>query len=108
MKLIVLAIAGVLLSTTPPFPLPKLIPATAEMRCDWGPIASLTQDPSRMVLTTEAGPLTVMLGSDLKIAGADGKALPSIASLQAGQPVRVYYVVKNGARAQEIDVIPQR
>jgi hypothetical protein len=60
-----------------------------------------------MVLTTEAGPLTVILGSDVRIAGADGKSLPSIANLQAGQAVRVYYIVKNGARAQEIDVIPQ-
>lgn len=107
MKSLLLAAAAVaLLAPVPPFPAPRLIGASPETRCDWGPISEMKASPPQLLLRTDAGPLTVELGPAVKVAGADGRPLASPAELRAGQSVRVYYVVDRGARAQEIDVIP--
>jgi hypothetical protein len=106
MKPLILAAAVALLAPLPPFPAPRLIGATPDTRCDWGPISELKAQPAQLVIRTDAGPLTLDLGAGVKVAGADGRPLASAAELRAGQNVRVYYVVDNGARAQEIDVIP--
>jgi hypothetical protein len=108
MKPILLAAAVALLAPTPPFPAPRLGGATADTRCDWGPIASTKTDGAELVVRTEAGPLTLRVGPGVKVADADGKPLGSVADLHAGQNVRVYYLVNDGARAQEIDVIAER
>ena len=97
------ATAVALAAPTPPFPPPKFIGVTPEMKCDWGPITEIKSD-SRLVVRTDAGPFTVETGSKVRVAGPDGKALPSVSSLRLGQNVRVYYLVNDGARAQEIDV----
>ena len=104
MKIAVLA-ALALLAPTPPFPAPKFVPVTAEMRCDWGPIASLASDLATMVITTEAGPLTLKIGSDVKVGGTNEAPKRSLESLRVGEGVRVYYVVDGGAKLQEVDVI---
>jgi len=107
MKSLFFAAAAVaLLAPTPPFPAPRLVGAGPDTRCDWGPISEVKASPSQLLVRTDAGPLTVELGPNVKVAGADGRPLPSAAELRAGQNVRVYYVVDHGARAQEIDVIP--
>jgi hypothetical protein len=104
MKLAVLA-AIALLAPTPPFPAPKFVPVTAEMKCDWGPIASLGSDHATMVITTEAGALTLKIGSDVKVAGTPEAPKRSLDSLRVGENVRVYYLVDGGANLQEVDVI---
>jgi hypothetical protein len=87
----------------PPFPLPKLIQVTGQLKCDWGPIKTTSR--GQIVLDTPAGPFAVLTG-DARVVGPkpDVKIAPS--ALQPGQNVRVYYVVKDGARALEIDLIP--
>ncbi len=112
MKLLALALAGAvpLLAPTPPFPAPKLTGATPDTKCDWGPVAEVKADKTMIVLRTEAGPFELKLGPSVKLAGADGKPLGSIAELRNGQNVRAYYLVDvrpgGGAHAQEIDVLP--
>jgi hypothetical protein len=106
MKAPVLAFAVALLAPTPPFPPPRLGGATPETRCDWGAVAEQRPDRRELVLRTDAGPFVLRVGPDVKVAGADGKPLGSVAELRPGQGVRAYYVVADGARAQEIDVVP--
>jgi hypothetical protein len=102
-----LALAAVaLLAPTPPFPPPRLGAATPETRCDWGAVGALELDRAQLVVKTDAGPLTLQLGPNVKVAGPDGKPLASIAELRSGQGVRVYYVIEKAAAAQEIDVLP--
>jgi hypothetical protein len=52
-----------------------------------------------------AGVVTFKAGADVQVFDAAGQPLGSPAKLAAGQKVRVWYVVDNGARAQEIAVI---
>ena len=103
--LLVVATAVALLAPTPPFPAPKLIGVTPETKCDWGPITEINPDLTQLVVKTDAGPLEVKLIPTVRVAGPDGKPLPSPAALRSGQNVRVYYLVNAGAKAQEIDVI---
>jgi hypothetical protein len=105
MKAIVLAAAVALLAPTPPFPPPKLTGQTPEMKCDWGAVGELNADRAELSIKTDAGPLTLQLGPNVKVAGADGKPLGSVRELRSGQNVRVYYVVDNGAKAKEIDLL---
>jgi hypothetical protein len=100
------AALAALISPGPPFPAPKLIGITPDIRCDWGPVTELKAAEKMLIVRTEAGPFELMIGPGAKFAGADGKPLPSVASIQPGQKVRAYYVVNKGAKAQEIDVIP--
>ncbi|APR75193.1 Hypothetical protein A7982_00539 [Minicystis rosea] len=102
-----LAIAAVaLLAPTPPFPPPRLGGATPETRCDWGAVGELKLDRAELVVRTDAGPLTLLIGPRVKIAGPDGKPIASIAELRTGQSVRVYYLLEGAAKAQEIDILP--
>jgi hypothetical protein len=108
MKPLLLAAAAVaLLAPTPPFPPPKLVSATAETKCDWGAVGELKLDRGELVVRTDAGPLTLEIGPQVKLAGPDGKPLASLAELRSGLPVRAYYVIEKKAKAQEIDVLKQ-
>jgi hypothetical protein len=100
------AAAVALLNSTPPFPAPKLTGVTPDTKCDWGPVTEQRTGPHLLVIRTEAGPFELTLGPGVKVAGADGKPLPSVASIRPGQTVRAYYVVDRGAKAREIDVLP--
>ncbi|MFT3771291.1 MAG: hypothetical protein QM820_38235 [Minicystis sp.] len=101
-----LALAAVaLLAPTPPFPAPKLGAQTPETRCDWGAVGELKLDRGELVVRTDAGPLTLIIGPQVKVAGPDGKPLASIAELRQGLNVRAYYVIDTAAKAQEIDVL---
>ena len=105
MKSLLLAAAVAALAPTLPFPAPKLIGVAPELKCDWGPITEIKTDRTELVMKTDAGPFEVKLGSTVRVAGADGKALGSVIELRQGQSVRVYYLIDKGAKALEIDVI---
>jgi len=106
MKPLLIAAAVALLAPTPPFPPPKLVGATPETRCDWGAIGELEIDRAELVLRTDAGPLTLELGPQVKLVGPDGKPLASVTELRSGLRVRAYYVLDKAAKAREIDVLP--
>lgn len=106
MKALLFAAAAVaLLAPTPPFPPPRLGGATPETKCDWGAIGELRLDRGELVIRTDAGPLTLLIGPEVKVSGPDGKALGSVAALRSGQSVRAYYRIDKAARAQEIDLL---
>lgn len=86
----------------PAFPPPKVVAVTEALKCDWGPITSIAS--GKLVISTPAGPFTVNWG-DARLIGTDGGARVSPAALQPAQNVRVYYLVKDGAQALEIDLI---
>jgi hypothetical protein len=100
-----LAIAATLLLSASPFPEPKQISVTDRTRCDWGPVASVDVSGSKLILTTPAGPLTLLVDLKAPVYGADGKPTGlTVGSLHPGQHIRVYYVVENGAKVLEVDI----
>jgi hypothetical protein len=108
MKAIFALAAAVAMAPSPPFPAPKLMGTTPDMKCDWGPVTEYRADKALLVIQTAAGPFELGIGSGVKFASVDGKPLGSVAAIKPGQRVRAYYVVdvKRGAGALEVDVIP--
>jgi len=100
----VLAAVALTLSALP-FPAPRAIAVTDRTKCDWGPVTSVAANGAELVISTPAGPVTYKIAPDVKVYGPEGKPVGSVVTLRPGQSVRVYYVVDNGARAQEIDLI---
>ncbi len=96
---------AVILAAPPAFPAPRIVEVTPQMVCAWGPVLS-KDGSSTLVVSTPAGPFTTRIGGSTKLIGLNGKELRGIGDLQNGTHVRVYYVVDDGARAAEIDVIP--
>ena len=109
MKPIFALAAAVAMAPSPPFPAPKLMGATPEMKCDWGPVAEYRSDKALLVIKTEAGPFELGVGRGVRVASIDGKPLGTVAALKPGQRVRAYYTVdvKRGASALELDAIPE-
>jgi len=100
--------AALLIFTALPFPAPKVVEATDQMKCDWGTVASLDERAAKLIVVTAAGPVTFKAGPNVPVIGADGKSLGSVSALKPGQHVRVYYVVDNGAILSEVDVLEER
>jgi hypothetical protein len=86
----------------PPYPPPRLV-HTPGLRCDWGVAQSVAG--GALVLSTPPGPLTILLG-DAKVLATDGTTASSLLAVRPGGRVRVYYMVADGARAREIDLLP--
>ncbi len=99
------AAAALLLFTALPFPAPKVVPVTDQLKCDWGTISSVEDQGAKLIVATAAGPVTFLLAPSVVVIGANGKPLQSASSLKPGQRVRVYYVVDRGARPTEIDLL---
>ena len=87
----------------PAFPPPRVVAVTEALKCDWGPITSIAS--GELIISTPAGPFTINWG-DARLVGTDAGARVSPAALKPDQNVRVYYLVKDGAQALEIDLIP--
>src|SRR4051794_33071132 len=87
-----------------PFPAPRLITVTDATKCDWGSIASLDAQKGTLMLTAGDGPVTFQVGPATQVLSAEGKPIGGIGALKAGMNARVYYEVKNGAQASEIDL----
>jgi hypothetical protein len=92
-----LAVAGL------PYPAPRLLQPTDRTKCDMGTVLSVDGTRSELRVTTPAGVVTYKAGFDVQVFDRDGKPLGPVAKLSAGDKVRVYYVVEDGARAQEVD-----
>ena len=100
------AAASVLFALTAlPFPAPRVVEVTDQTKCDWGAVVSVNADASRLVVATAAGPVTFQIGPNVQVIGLDGKSIGTVAALKTGTKVRVYYVVDNGAKPSEIDVV---
>jgi hypothetical protein len=101
----IVAAAVLLAAIIPPYPLPKLIQPTDDLKCDWGTIESMQPATTQLILRAEAGPVTIDLAPGVRVAGPDGKELGETSALRAGQNIRVYYIVAHGAKAKEIDIL---
>jgi hypothetical protein len=101
------AAAALLILTALPFPAPRVVEATDQMKCDWGTVASVDEKNSKLIVATAAGPVTFQTNPSVQVIGVDGKSLGSISALKSGQRVRVYYVVDHGAILSEVDVLEQ-
>jgi hypothetical protein len=87
-----------------PYPAPRQIQPTNDTKCDWGPVVSLDAKKGEMKVTTPAGVVTYKIAADAQVLGKDGKPSGAAAALAPGTRVRVYYVLADGAKVQEIDL----
>lgn len=101
-------LAALLLAAPPlPFPAPRLIQVTERTKFDPGTVLGYDAAKGELRVQCVAGVVTFKAGADVQVFDAAGQPLGSPAKLVSGQRVRVWYVVDNGARAQEIAVEPQ-
>jgi hypothetical protein len=110
--MILAAVAALALSAEPapaaaprlPFPAPRAVAVSDKTRCDFGAVLSV--EPSRNVLraTTPSGVITYRAGPEIQVFAKDGKLQGPVSTLAVGQKIRVYYVVNDGAWAQEVDL----
>lgn len=92
-----LALAGL------PYPAPRIVQPTDRTKCDTGVVVAVDTARAELRVTTPAGLVTYRAGPDVQVMAKDGQPLGPVTKLSAGDHVRVYYVVEDGARAQEID-----
>ena len=97
-----IALAAALLLAAPPFPAPRLAPVTDRTKCDAGVVVAAEPAKGELRVRAAAGLLTFKAGAEVQVFDAAGKPAGAATSLQAGQQVRVWYVVDGGARAVEI------
>ena len=83
---------------------PRAAAVTEKLKCDYATVLVVAADKGELRGTTPAGVVTYRIGPGIPIIGRDGKPAPSLAALQAGDKVRVYYLVEDGAKAVEVDL----
>jgi len=103
MNLIATALVALALSATP-FPPPKLAPLTDQLKCDSGTVVAADTTVGQLRVNTSAGLVIFKAPADTQVVGTDGKPAGTIATLKAGQKIRVYYVVDDGAKVSEINL----
>jgi phage baseplate assembly protein gpV len=101
-------LAAVVLSAGPslPFPAPRLAQVTERTKFDPGVVAGYDAARTELRVQCAAGMVVFKAGGDVQTFDKDGQpVVGGPARLVVGQKVRVWYVVDNGARAQEIAVV---
>lgn len=99
-----IALVAALLLAAPPFPAPRLAPVTDRTKFDAGTVVAAEPAKGELRVRTAAGLVTFKVGTDVQVFDAAGKPAGAATSLQAGQKVRVWYVVDGGAKAVELAV----
>ncbi|MGB8931341.1 MAG: hypothetical protein WCC48_08875 [Anaeromyxobacteraceae bacterium] len=84
------------------FPRPRLTPVTDRLKCDNGNVLSVDVTRGELRVTTPAGVVVYKAGGDVQVLDKSGAPVGGVGRLVAGQRVRVYYVVSEGAIASEI------
>lgn len=95
-----LLLAAVL--AAPPFPPPRVAQASPALKCDRGTVTQVDAARGELRVATTAGTVTYRIGPDVQAFDREGKPAGAATGLVAGARVRVYYVVEDGARAQEL------
>lgn len=95
------ALLAILLVGTP-FPQPRLTPVSDRLKCDTGKVLSVDANRGELSVMTGAGAVVYRAGADVQVLDRSGAPVGGVSRLQAGQRVRVYYVVADGAIASEI------
>jgi hypothetical protein len=102
--MIALLVALALSAPPLPFPAPRTTQVTDRTKYDPGTVLGFDAAKGELRVQCAAGVVTFKVGPDVQVFGAAGQPLGPPASLASGQKIRVWYVVDNGARAQEIGV----
>ena len=87
-----------------PFPPPKLAPQSDQLKCDSGVVVAADAAVGQLRVNTSAGLVIFKAPGDTQVVGADGKPAGTVSALKPGQKVRVYYVVDDGAKVNEVDL----
>src|ERR1700684_1835688 len=87
------------------YPAPVHITPTDQTRCDWGTVSQVNAAESKLILSTSIGMITFLADPNGLVYGTDGAQAGTVAGLKNGQNVRVYFVVDNGAKVSEVDLI---
>jgi phage baseplate assembly protein gpV len=87
-----------------PFPAPRVTQVTDKTKYDPGTVLGYDAVKGELRIQCVAGVVTFKVGAEVPVFDAAGQPLGSPAKLNAGQKVRVWYLVDAGARAQEIAV----
>ncbi len=88
-----------------PYPAPRgPLQPTNDTKCDWGPVVQVDAAKGEVKVTTPAGLVTYKVGPDVQVFGRDGKPVGPPSTLAPGTRIRVYYVIADGAKVQEIDL----
>jgi hypothetical protein len=102
MTALALALAATLAAL--PYPAPRQLQPTKDTKCDAGSVLLVDAAQGEMKVTTAAGVVTFRLGADVQAFDAQGKPAGAASALAVGTRVRVYYVLDDGPKVQEIDV----
>lgn len=97
-----IALVAALLVAASPFPAPRVAPVTDRTKFDPGVVVSVDAAKGELKVRCAAGLVTFKVTADVQVFDAAGKPNGAYTTLQAGQKVRIWYVVDAGARAQEI------
>jgi hypothetical protein len=87
-----------------PFPAPRLLQPAAATKCDRATVLLVDSAKGELKGTTAAGLVTYRIGPDVQVFDRDGKPAGAATGLAQGAKVRVYYLLEDGAKAQEIDL----
>jgi hypothetical protein len=87
-----------------PYPAPRQLQPTKDTKCDAGSVLLVDGTKGELQLTTAAGVVTFRIGPEVQAFDKDGKPAGAAAAIAPGTRVRVYYLLDDGPRVQEIDV----
>ena len=87
-----------------PYPAPRQLQPTAATKCDRATVTLVDAAKGELRGTTGAGVVVYRIGPDVQVFDKDGKPAGAATALAQGAKLRVYYVLEDGAKAQEIDL----
>ena len=88
-----------------PYPAPRSIQANPPTtKCDRATLVLVDTAKGEMKGSTKAGVVTYRIGADVQVFDKDGKPAGAATALAQGAKIRVYYVIDDGAKVQEIDL----
>ncbi len=87
-----------------PYPAPRQLQPTSATKCDRATVLLVDAAKGELKGTTVAGVVTYRIGPDVQVFDKDGKPAGAATALAQGTKLRVYYVLDDGAKVQEIDV----
>lgn len=100
-----MTLAGPLLAlalAAPPFPPPRVAAAASSTKCDRATVLLVDTAKGELKGTTAAGAVTYRISQDVQVFDRAGKPAGAATAVAPGTKIRVYYVLEDGAKVQEI------
>jgi len=86
-----------------PFPPPRIAVRSETLKCDTGTVIGAAPGRATLRVRTPAGAVAYRILPGAPVFDREGKAA-TVASLRAGERVRVYYLIDDGPWVVEIDL----